>query len=172
MAPSCTARAVVGSITVVLNGTPGLMPMRRSFSTMALSAGAGGLAGSSAAKRVKKACASIAATCSTGELCVSTAAARGAGRSGTRRPPPHADSGVSRYWSWSRCTAGRSFLPLTWVRPISQTIDVGERISCTPLGSVPRQSGPVMAKLPRRVPVVRLPGEANTLVHASISGIM
>ncbi|MNF06420.1 hypothetical protein D3C80_2063620 [compost metagenome] len=62
-------------------------------------------------------------------------------------------------------------MPLACVRPINPTIDVGERISCMPLGSVPRQSGPVMAKLPRRVPVVRLPGDANTLVHASISGI-
>ncbi len=55
---------------------------------MAASAGAGGLAGSKAAKRVKKACASIAATCSTGELSVSMAVGRGAAFSATRLPPP------------------------------------------------------------------------------------
>ena len=35
----------------------------------------------------------------------------------------------------------------------------------------PVQPGPVIAKLPALVPVVRLPGEANTFVHASSIGI-
>ncbi|MNS77247.1 hypothetical protein D3C72_1108250 [compost metagenome] len=172
VAPSCTARAVDGSSTVVLNGSPASIPMRRIFPTIAASSGAGGLASSKAAMREKNACASMAATCSTGGVWVSINVARGGAAGGaTRAPFCQAESGIRRYWSWRRCTVGKSCFPLVCVRPISQTMAVGERISFTPLGSVPCQSGPTMANAPRLVPVVRLPGDANTLVHASISGI-
>jgi hypothetical protein len=60
---------------------------------------------------------------------------------------------------------------LVCVRPISQTLFVGDFSSVTPLGNSPDQSGPVIAKWPGLVPVVRLPGKAKMLVHASISGI-
>ena len=48
---------------------------------------------------------------------------------------------------------------------------VGDLSSVTPSGSVPDQPGPVIAKCPGFVPVVRLPGDAKMLVHASIIGI-
>jgi hypothetical protein len=42
--------------------------------------------------------------------------------------------------------------------------------SVTPSGSVPVQPGPVIANVCALVPVVRLPGEANTLVQPSSIG--
>ena len=57
------------------------------------------------------------------------------------------------------------------MRPPIITVLVGDLYSVMPFGSVPDQSGPVIAKFPALVPVVRLPGDANTLVHASINGI-
>ncbi len=46
-------------------------------------------------------------------------------------------------------------------------MSVGDFTSDTPPGSVPFHFGPTMAKSPFSVPVVRLPSDAATLVHAS-----
>ena len=50
-------------------------------------------------------------------------------------------------------------------------MSVGERMSCARAGSDPLQSGPAMTKSAALTPVVRAPGVANTLVHASSIGI-
>ncbi len=47
---------------------------------------------------------------------------------------------------------------------------VGDLYSVTPAGSVPVQPGPVIAYFCAFVPVVRLPGSWNTVVHMSSIG--
>jgi hypothetical protein len=47
--------------------------------------------------------------------------------------------------------------PLTPVRPIANTIQLGEGMRATPFGSCPFQPGPVIAYAPALVPVARDP---------------
>jgi len=60
---------------------------------------------------------------------------------------------------------------LAWIRPISHTVEVGATTRVTPSGSSPDQPGPVTANAPAPLPVVRVPGEANTSVQADTIGI-
>ena len=58
------------------------------------------------------------------------------------------------------------------MRPSTQTMLVGALYSALmPDGSVPDHPGPVMAKSAASVPVVRLPGSANTLVQPDSIGM-
>ena len=57
------------------------------------------------------------------------------------------------------------------MRVNSQASSVGDLISVTSAGSVPFHRGPTIANSRFSVPVVRLPIEVATLVHASSSAI-
>ena len=55
---------------------------------------------------------------------------------------------------------------------MSQAMSVGDWIASTLDGRSPRQPGPTIANAPLPLPVVRVPGEAITLVQASSSCIV
>ena len=55
---------------------------------------------------------------------------------------------------------------------MSQTMLVGAWIASTLDGSSPRQPGPTIANAPLPLPVVRVPGDAITLLQASSSCIV
>ena len=56
------------------------------------------------------------------------------------------------------------------MRPSSHTKAVGDLYSSTFGGRLPCQSGPVIANVRALPPPLRVPGEAKTLVQASIIG--
>jgi hypothetical protein len=56
---------------------------------------------------------------------------------------------------------------LASVRPMIHTQLVGASYRRTPAGSSPDQPGPTIAKSPALLPVVRVPGLANTSPHMS-----
>src|SRR5215471_8998072 len=80
---------------------------------------------------------------------------------------PHAESGVTLYPAWSAFTAAKSSGPFAWVCPSNHAYRVGDRNVCLmSVGTAPFHFGPAIKKLPAPAPVVRLPIEPKTSVHA------
>src|SRR5262249_40954229 len=138
--------------------------------TIGASAAAGGLFFISRASLLKKVGASKPATASMGGAFMSTPGSVGTSAGGGYGLP-HSLSGGSLYWAWMALTGAESALPLGWVRPTTRTMSVGDLSSLRPAGRVPVHCGPVTTKFPLPVPVVRVPGEAKTLVQASSMGM-